>query len=83
MPEIASDLFGAGSATVKDAVEWIVFYLAMDKGVQKTVQMEIANVIGAERDPTYADRVNMPFTQAVIQESLRLGSSIPINLVHM
>lgn len=80
---ISGDLFGAGSSTVKDAVEWLLFYLAIDQNAQKKVHDEIDSKIGLERDPTFADRADMPYTHAMIQETFRLSSSIPINIPHL
>lgn len=78
----AEAMFGAGSGTVKDAVEWTLLYMAIHQDVQKNVQKEIDEIIGSERRPTYADRALMPYTLAVINESLRYTSMIPINIPH-
>lgn len=51
--------------------------------IQSKVQQEIDAVIGQERVATFADKLNMPFTEAVIMEAHRYGSLIPINLPHM
>lgn len=39
-------------------------------------------MIGRDRLPSYADRTNCPYTQAVILEAIRLGSPGPLNLPH-
>lgn len=77
------DLSGAGSSTVRDTLEWVILFMAMYKNVQDKDVNKIKTVIGFERPPTYADRSGMPYTQAVIQETLRKATVTPFTIVHM
>ena len=83
MPGILQNLIGAGSSTVKDAVEWTLLYIAMNERLEAKIIGEIGSVIGFDRKPTYADRAAMPYLQAVIQEGLRISSMLPLNLPHV
>jgi hypothetical protein len=44
---------------------------------------EIDNVVGVGRLPSLSDRPNLPYCEAVILESLRLGNIIPLSLPHI
>jgi hypothetical protein len=46
--------------------------------IARKVQKEIENVVGTDRLPEVADRINLPYTEAVWKESLRWNTSVPI-----
>ncbi|CAG2112194.1 unnamed protein product, partial [Medioppia subpectinata] len=73
--------FGAGSETVRTTVEWLVLLAVKHKDIQKRLHEEIDDVIGRDRSPTWADRLDMPYTQAVINEVFRWKTIAPLNLM--
>ncbi|CAL8112753.1 unnamed protein product [Orchesella dallaii] len=76
------DLFFAGGETTANTIHWICLYLAVHPHVQKKLQDEIDNVVGNSRMPSLSDELNMPYTQAVIQESMRFTSLTPVAIFH-
>ena len=51
--------------------------------IQNKMWKEIDNVVGVERLPRLSDRPNLPYCEAVILESLRLGNIVPLSLPHL
>lgn len=51
--------------------------------IQDKVQVEIDGVIGRSRQPSMADRPNLPYTEAVLHEIQRMGNIVPLNGARM
>ena len=67
----ALTLFLAGHETTAIALTWTWWLLARNRGAEKRLNAELDAVLG-ERAPTVADLPNLPYTRAVVSESLRL-----------
>ncbi|XP_023243956.1 cytochrome P450 2J6-like [Centruroides sculpturatus] len=74
-------LLVAGSRTVHETLNWAFLIMAKYQDVQKRVQQEIDDVIGRIRQLTWADHVNLPYTQAVIYEIQRWRTLVALNLM--
>ncbi|CAL8309057.1 unnamed protein product [Lota lota] len=77
------DLFGAGTETTTTTLHWGLLFMAYYPHIQKKVQAELDTVIGTSRQPSWSDRDSTPYTNAVIQETQRMGDIIPLNVVRM
>ncbi|GIY91457.1 cytochrome P450 18a1 [Caerostris extrusa] len=76
-----SDLFGAGTESVRTAISWCLHTMAYYPEVQKKVQAEIFEVLGTDRFPEFQDQKSMPFTHAVILENMRWKTIVPLNVL--
>ncbi|XP_069767494.1 cytochrome P450 2D15-like isoform X2 [Narcine bancroftii] len=76
------DLFAAGTETSSTTLCWALLFMVLYPDVQSQVHEEIDRIIGKERNPKLEDREEMPFTNAVIHESQRLGNIVPNSLPH-
>ena len=64
-------LFAAGFETTAAALTWALYRLADDQAAQQRVADEVATVLG-DRQPTAADLDRLTWTEAVVDEVLRL-----------
>ncbi|GAB6030770.1 hypothetical protein CHUAL_007619 [Chamberlinius hualienensis] len=79
---IARDLLIAGTDTTASTLLFSLLYMTLNPEIQQKVQNEIDSVIGRERQPSYNDRFNMPYTEATILEIHRKVSLAPLSLPH-
>ncbi|KAM9386093.1 cytochrome P450, family 2, subfamily AD, polypeptide 3 isoform 1-T1 [Pholidichthys leucotaenia] len=77
------DLIEAGTETAATTLRWAFVFMTNFPEIQKKVQAEIDTVVGQSRLPTLADRPNLPYTDAVIHESQRMGNIVPMGFPKM
>ena len=64
------------------SIKWLLLHVTLNKEVQSKVRNEVTKVTGGSRRVTLGDRDVMPYTGAVIMESLRLSSVVPLSYPH-
>jgi cytochrome P450 len=65
-------LFAAGHETTANALTFTLWLLARHPEVMGRLQAEVDGVVGCERLPTIEDVDALPYTRAVVAESMRL-----------
>ncbi|CAL8079866.1 unnamed protein product [Orchesella dallaii] len=76
------DLFQAGSETTANTLSWSLLYLSNYSEAQQRLYTEIKATVGSSRAPALSDRIKMPYTEAVIAETLRLSNVVPLGVPH-
>ena len=63
----------------------MTFILAMTlhPEVQKKAQEELDSVIGHDRLPTFEDQPELPYIQAIVNETVRFHPVAPLGAAHM
>ena len=75
------EMIGAGFDTIATTLQWAVLFMATHEDIKKKVQEEITAIIGT-RQPCYKDYTDMPFTEAIIIETMRHSCIFPFALPH-
>ncbi|XP_053195233.1 cytochrome P450 2K1-like [Scomber japonicus] len=76
-----TNLFAAGTDTTATTLRWGLLLMAKYPQIQDQVQDELSRVVGS-RQIRVDDRKNLPYTDAVIHETQRLASIVPMSLPH-
>ncbi|WP_086823002.1 cytochrome P450 [Allokutzneria sp. NRRL B-24872] len=71
MAAMVTGLFLAGTETTSASASWAMYLIAEHPEVQERLRLEIETVLG-DRAPTYEDLIHLPYTRAVVTETLRL-----------
>lgn len=73
----AAVIFMAGHETTANTLAWTWFLLSQSPRVTAKLHEELDRVL-AGRTPSFADVANLPYTKAIIEETLRLYPPVPI-----
>ncbi|KAI0086252.1 cytochrome P450 [Irpex rosettiformis] len=78
----AGSLYSGGADTTVSSMHTFILAMTLYPEVQKRAQAEIDLVVGNERLPSFEDRAQLPFVEALIKEVLRWRCVAPLGLPH-
>lgn len=73
----AASLYSGGADTTVSAIATFFLAMVMNPEVVKKAQEEIDRVVGHDRLPSFSDRPNLPYVEAVCKEVLRSVLVLP------
>ncbi len=76
------ELFIAASETTGSTLTWLLCYLSVNPEIQIKFQGEIDTVVGKHEQISLDHKSRMPYTEAVILETLRMSSFVPMGAMH-
>jgi len=77
-----NNLLIAGSDTTAATNASFVLAMTMHPETQKKAQEELDRVIGPDRLPTWEDRDQLPYIDAILKETLRWNTATPLGVPH-
>lgn len=75
-----TDLFGAGTETTSTTIRFGLLLLATYPEIQERMYNEIKDQVGTDSIPDYADRMRLPFCEAVVYETQRFANLVPFGV---
>ncbi|KAL9709236.1 hypothetical protein Ac2012v2_007590 [Leucoagaricus gongylophorus] len=79
----AASLYSGGADTTVSAIYAFFKAMALYPEVAAVAQAEIDSAIGPDRLPTYADRDDLPYVNALVLEVMRWHSVVPTGVPHV
>ncbi|XP_078139388.1 cytochrome P450 2F2-like [Centroberyx gerrardi] len=76
------DLHFAGTDTTSNTLLTGFLYLMTHPHIQERCQQEIDQVLDGKDQPSFEDRHNMPYMQAMIHEVQRIANTVPLSVFH-
>ena len=76
------DMFIAGNETSTTTILWTLVQLVTHPKVQAKIHAQLDEVVGFDRKPELKDREHLPYVEAVIAETSRLSTAVPLSIPH-
>ncbi|OCH91269.1 cytochrome P450, partial [Obba rivulosa] len=80
----AASLYSGGADTTPSTLSSFILAMALHPATQARAQAELDAVLGSSwiRLPTFADRLSLPYVNAIVLELLRWNPAVPLGLPH-
>lgn len=78
-----NDLFSAGMETSRTTILWCFIMVLREKKVADKIREELSKTIQVGHLVTLENRTSMPYIEAVIFETLRIVSVVPLGTTHV
>jgi len=79
---VIGELFVGGSETSSNTLSFAILYLSQNQQAQAKAQQELDRVVGTSRQISLTDKSSLPYTEAIILETLRLSSLLTLGSPH-
>ncbi|THG92858.1 hypothetical protein EW145_g8562 [Phellinidium pouzarii] len=79
----AASLYSGGADTTVSSIYCFFLAMTLYPDVQRKAQEEIDRVVGIDRLPSFDDRDNLPYVDAIVKEVLRWHPVAPMGLPHV
>uniref|UniRef100_A0A1I8BIY7 Unspecific monooxygenase n=1 Tax=Meloidogyne hapla TaxID=6305 RepID=A0A1I8BIY7_MELHA len=74
------DFWIAGQETTTDTLNWGIIHIIHNINIQEKLHKELDLIIGSDRQITLADKTDLPYSNAVVNEIMRIANVLPQNL---
>ncbi|RWA07492.1 hypothetical protein EKO27_g7615 [Xylaria grammica] len=75
-------IYGGGADTSPTALASFFLAMSIFPDVQRKAREEIDRVVGSDRLPTFSDRDNLPYINAIVKETWRWHPVTPLSVPH-
>ncbi|KAJ0421285.1 cytochrome P450 [Aspergillus carlsbadensis] len=79
----AGSLYTGGADTTVSTLSCFFLAMVLHPEVQQKAQEELDRVVGPNKLPSFEDRPNLPYIDAIVKESLRWHPVAPMGIPHM
>ncbi|KAF8510748.1 cytochrome P450 oxidoreductase [Gautieria morchelliformis] len=79
----SNSLYAGGTDTVMANISTFFLAMTLYPAVQRKAQAEVDSVVGPHRLPTFADRDNLPYIEALMKELMRWHTIGPMGIPHL
>ncbi|XP_066929273.1 steroid 17-alpha-hydroxylase/17,20 lyase-like, partial [Clytia hemisphaerica] len=82
LESIINSIFVAGIETSLSTLRWMLIYLFHNPKIQNKIYNELYTNLGPKHQITTEDMRSLPYTQAVLHETNRYASTLPLSIPH-